>query len=92
MLEKMRSLQFGNPFEDATIGPLINSKGTQKVQDQVENAIKLGGILHCGGKAIDEYHFEPTLLSNVPDNATCFNEETFGPLCAIKVSIINFEY
>jgi acyl-CoA reductase-like NAD-dependent aldehyde dehydrogenase len=86
-LAKVRSLQFGDPFQSGTtLGPLINSRGLDKVREQVQDAIGRGATLHCGGKSIDDYHFEPTLLSNVPQDAQCFNSETFGPLCAIKVS------
>ena len=91
-LAKVNSLQFGDPFQSGTtLGPLINSRGLDKVREQVRDAIEKGATLHCGGQAIDDFHFEPTLLSNVPQDAQCFNSETFGPLCAIKVSKNFFE-
>jgi acyl-CoA reductase-like NAD-dependent aldehyde dehydrogenase len=63
---------------------LINSRGAEKVQEQVHEALEKGARLHCGGSAIDATHFEPTLLSDVAADASCFSSETFGPLCAIR--------
>ena len=67
---------------------MINNRGLDKVEAQVANAISKGAICHTGGNKIDDFHFEPTLLTNVSDDADCFNSETFGPLCAIKVNFI----
>ena len=33
---------------------------------------------------MDDYHLEPTVISNVKESLKCFSEETFGPLCSIK--------
>jgi len=82
---KIESLRFGDVFDtQTTISCLINNRGLDKVEAQVADAINKGAICHTGGNKIDDFHFEPTLLTNVPDNADCFNSETFGPLCAIK--------
>jgi len=82
---KIEALRFGDVFDaQTTISCLINNRGLDKVESQVANAISKGAICHTGGNKIDDFHFEPTLLTNVPDDADCFNSETFGPLCAIK--------
>lgn len=78
-------LKFGDVFDSSTtVGCLINSRGAEKVQEQVHEALEKGARLHCGGSAIDATHFEPTLLSDVAADASCFSSETFGPLCAIR--------
>lgn len=85
--KKIEALRFGDVFDaQTTISCLINNRGLDKVEAQVANAISKGAICHTGGNKIDDFHFEPTLLTNVPDDADCFNSETFGPLCAIKVN------
>ena len=87
--KKIEALRFGDVFDaQTTISCLINNRGLDKVEAQVANAISKGAICHTGGNKIDDFHFEPTLLTNVSDDADCFNSETFGPLCAIKVNFI----
>lgn len=84
-VEKVKNLKFGNPFENSTtIGPLINVRGLNKVKAQIDDALSQGAILHCGGNTLDDYHLEPTVITNVKESLKCFTEETFGPLCAIK--------
>jgi len=85
MAEKCKMLKFGDPLSNATIGPIINSRGMEKIEEQVSDAISVGGVIHCGGSKADQYHFEPTIITNVPTDAQCLQTETFGPVCAIKV-------
>jgi succinate-semialdehyde dehydrogenase/glutarate-semialdehyde dehydrogenase len=51
----------------------------------VEDAISRGAKLECGGKRIgnEGFFFEPTVLSDVPENALVMNEEPFGPIAAL---------
>lgn len=84
MVEKCKSLKFGDPFSTATMGPIINSRGMEKIEEQVADAVRNGGLVHCGGSKVDQFHFEPTVITNVAQNAKCISEETFGPICAIK--------
>lgn len=82
---KMENLRFGDVFDSSTsISCLINEKGLEKVQVQLSDALKKGATCRLGGNALDSFHFEPTLLTGVPDDAHCFHNETFGPMCAIK--------
>lgn len=81
----MKFLKFGDPFSDATCGPIINQRGLEKIEEQVTNAVHGGATVHCGGGVVDQFHFEPTLISNVDSDALCITNETFGPICAIKV-------
>ena len=63
---------------------MINSRGAIKVSQLLTDAKEKGATLHMGGSAIDETHFEPTLLTDVPSDSKCFSSEVFGPLCAIR--------
>lgn len=66
-------------------GPLINATALKKVQTHVDDAIKKGAHLVCGGKshALGGLFFEPTLLTHVNDTMLISQEETFGPVAAI---------
>jgi acyl-CoA reductase-like NAD-dependent aldehyde dehydrogenase len=51
LLELTRGLRVGHPFSDGThVGPLINDKHRQSVQEYVELAKREGRVL-CGGRS-----------------------------------------
>uniref|UniRef100_H2Z8K4 Succinate-semialdehyde dehydrogenase n=1 Tax=Ciona savignyi TaxID=51511 RepID=H2Z8K4_CIOSA len=79
-------LKFGDPLDSkVTFGPMINEKAVQKVESQVEDAIKNGGKVVCGGKRgkLGGTFFEPTVITDVTPSMRCCNEETFGPIASI---------
>ena len=83
-------LKLGDGLDpDTTVGPLIDYAAVQKVQKHIENARSLGASVLCGGKRphTDGNWFEPTVLDNVPANAQCIEEETFGPV----VPLVTFD-
>jgi aspartate-semialdehyde dehydrogenase len=53
----------------------------------VADALKRGARLVTGGKRhpAGKLFFEPTLLTDVPDDALIMREETFGPVAAVTV-------
>ncbi|HEX3625850.1 MAG TPA: NAD-dependent succinate-semialdehyde dehydrogenase [Verrucomicrobiae bacterium] len=80
------ALKTGDGFEDGVlVGPLINEEGLHKALEHIEDAVKRGAKLLCGGKRIDRkgYFLEPTVLADVPADALCMSEETFAPVAPI---------
>jgi aspartate-semialdehyde dehydrogenase len=67
------------------IGPLMHGRAVAKVEAQVADAVERGARLLAGGKrhAAGSLFFEPTLLAEVPDDASIMREETFGPVAAV---------
>ena len=67
------------------IGPLMHERAIAKVEEQVADAVKRGAKLLTGGKRhrTGTLFYEPTLLTDVPDDALIMREETFGPVAAI---------
>lgn len=53
----------------------------------VNQSVKMGAKLVCGGKPGKNLFYEPTILTNVKQGMPAFDEEIFGPV----VSIITFE-
>lgn len=88
---KMGTLICGNGSADnVTIGPLINKSQIVKVSSLVEEAVKKGAKVIKGGKRLQnlgELFYEPTILTNVKPNMTCYQQEIFGPV----VQIIPFQ-
>jgi acyl-CoA reductase-like NAD-dependent aldehyde dehydrogenase len=84
-VEKALTLKAGDPQDpDTVIGPLINQKQVDKLHKQVQEAIKQGARLVCGGK-YDGRCYYPTVLTNVTPDMNIAHEETFGPVAPIIV-------
>ena len=81
-----RALSVGNGMDDPDIGPLMNEKAVAKQEQHVADALAKGAKLSCGGRrhALGPLFFEPTVLTDVPDDALIMREETFGPVAAIS--------
>ena len=86
---KVAALKVGPAFEaDVAIGPLIDAKGVDKVEDHVARTLAKGGRVLTGGKrhALGGNFFEPTVLAGGEESLfRC--EETFGPV----VPVFSFE-
>ena len=67
------------------IGALIDENGIKKAVEQVEDAVKRGAKVLCGGKRVNRpgYFFEATVMVDVPKDGLCMREETFAPIAAI---------
>jgi glyceraldehyde-3-phosphate dehydrogenase (NADP+) len=77
--EKTIQISIGNPAENKTIGPLINSKQCDYVQGLIDDAIKKGAKLLCGNKREGNIMW-PTILDNVTTEMRVAWEEPFGPI------------
>ncbi len=83
---KAKALKTGNGLEPGMdVGPLVDEAGVQKALEHVEDAVKRGARLLCGGKRIKGpgFFFEPTVLADVPKDGLCMREETFAPIAAL---------
>jgi succinate-semialdehyde dehydrogenase / glutarate-semialdehyde dehydrogenase len=87
MAEKMGSMKVGRGTEDGVeVGPLIDDKQRAKVQELVEDAVGRGAKALVGGQARDGagYFYDPTVLTDIPDDAEVLSEEIFGPVAPVK--------
>ena len=79
-------LKVGNGMDDGVqIGPLIDEKGVEKVEDHVADAVSKGAKVVTGGKRseLGGTYFQPTVLSGVSKGMKVLSEETFGPVAPI---------
>lgn len=80
------SLNLGDPMDRSTdLGPMINAKGREKVENHVNEAVEKGAKLVSGGGRRGEkgFYYEPTVLFGVEPGMTVMSEETFGPVLPI---------
>ena len=69
------------PKED--LGAVINSIQFQKIEYHIEDALKKGAKLVCGGEKLDKFRFKPTILKDITPDMKVFYEETFGPVLGV---------
>jgi len=69
------------------IGPLIREEARQEVDRVVIEAVDQGSRLLLGGKRIPGpgFFYEPTILQVFDDRLEVIREETFGPVCSVRV-------
>ncbi len=87
LAEKMGALTLGRGVEEGTdVGPLIDDSQRGKVSDLVEDAIGRGATAVVGGHKRDGagYFYQPTVLTDIPDDAELLQEEIFGPVAPVK--------
>jgi len=71
---------------DSEMGPLANDRRISALTALVDDARANGADVVTGGNPIDKpgYFFEPTVLANVPDDATVMQVEPFGPVAVVN--------
>lgn len=77
----------GNGMEPGVeMGPLANDRRIAAMSELVEDARGKGATVRTGGGVLGNrgYFFEPTVLTNVPDDARVMQEEPFGPLAVLN--------
>ncbi|MBI4663869.1 MAG: NAD-dependent succinate-semialdehyde dehydrogenase [Verrucomicrobia bacterium] len=84
---KAKALNVGDGLEpEVQIGPLIDKNALDKASEHVEDAVRKGARLLCGGKPLPRrkgFFFEPTVLADVPAQGLCMREETFAPIAPV---------
>jgi len=82
-VKRVSTLKVGNPKEpDTIIGPLINQQQFNAVKKSVDDAVRDGARILCGGKS-EGLCYYPTVLSNVKPHSPFSCEETFGPVVSV---------
>jgi acyl-CoA reductase-like NAD-dependent aldehyde dehydrogenase len=90
LVAKTKTLKMGDPKEEDTfIGPVISEAAGGRLEDWINQAVKAGGRLLCGGNR-NGAMVEATLLENVPENQPIAAREAFGPV-AILSSFSHFD-
>jgi len=84
VVEKTKEWKQGDPTDETVkIGPMVSSIQRDIVLDQLEQALKDGATLRCGGGTNDNY-IEPTVLTGCSHDMQIMHDETFGPICCIQ--------
>jgi succinate-semialdehyde dehydrogenase/glutarate-semialdehyde dehydrogenase len=81
------ALKVGNGLEAGVdVGPVIDERALAGALSQIEDTVKRGARVRCGGGKIEKnggYFLEPTVLDGVDESAVCMKEETFAPMAPV---------
>lgn len=84
LLAATRKLVAGDPKDESTfIGPMIAEAEAIRLEDWINQAVKAGGTLLCGGQR-EGAMLSATLLEDVPRAQPVCSKEAFGPLAVLS--------
>ncbi|MGW1027244.1 NADP-dependent succinic semialdehyde dehydrogenase [Streptomyces sp. NPDC002577] len=85
----MRALKVGDPLDDSTeVGPLSSEQGRKDLEEIVDDAVRRGATLLCGGHrpeglAARGWFYSPTVIADITPGMRIHREETFGPVASL---------
>ncbi|MBA3311336.1 MAG: succinate-semialdehyde dehydrogenase (NADP(+)) [Nocardioidaceae bacterium] len=86
-LRRTRALELTASFDyTGDVGSLVSAAQLHRVESHVEDARARGATVLAGGRArpdVGALFYEPTVLTGVTPQMTCFGEETFGPVVSV---------
>jgi glyceraldehyde-3-phosphate dehydrogenase (NADP+) len=78
-VERTSEYRIGDKLDEATdMGPMITQTEAERVERWIQDARSRGATVLSGGER-DGALVQPTVLENVPEDATIHSEEVFGP-------------
>ncbi|WDV50046.1 NADP-dependent succinic semialdehyde dehydrogenase [Streptomyces coeruleorubidus] len=84
--EGMKALKVGDPMaEDTEVGPLSSEQGLRDLEDLVDDAVRTGAEVLCGGERPDGpgWYYAPTVLAGITREMRIHREEAFGPVATL---------
>jgi len=85
---KTKKLKLGSGLDpDSEVGPMIRSRQVERVEQHLRDAVARGARILVGGRRrpdLGPCFFEPTVVADVDHSMVLMQEETFGPVLAIK--------
>ncbi|MFX3618853.1 MAG: NAD-dependent succinate-semialdehyde dehydrogenase [Sporolactobacillus sp.] len=84
--EKFAKMIPGDPMDPkTTLAPMNSKRAKEKLQDQVDQAIKGGAKVYYGNQPIDlpGQFLQPTILTDISQDNPAYYEEMFGPIAQV---------
>jgi benzaldehyde dehydrogenase (NAD) len=81
--DKAQHLRMGDPYrEDVQLGPIVNAKQVERVDDIVRRSVEGGARLVIGGSH-EGLFYQPTVLADVTQDLPAWTDEIFGPVAPV---------
>jgi 1-pyrroline dehydrogenase len=91
LVPAVKSLKVGNPADDETLdmGPLVSGGQRDRVAGYVDRARGYGATVATGGSANGHgggtgFFYDPTIVTDVKQDAEIIQEEVFGPVVTVQ--------
>ncbi|GAB2730380.1 NADP-dependent succinic semialdehyde dehydrogenase [Streptomyces bullii] len=85
-VQGMRALRIGDPMDEETeVGPLSSERGRADLEELVDDAVRGGARVLCGGERPDRpgWYYPPTVLAGITREMRIHREEAFGPVATL---------
>jgi succinate-semialdehyde dehydrogenase / glutarate-semialdehyde dehydrogenase len=85
-VEAMTSRVVGDPMDDGTdVGPLASEQQLTDVSELVDDAVRKGARVLCGGRPGQGkgFFYPPTVLAGITGDMRVHREEVFGPVATL---------
>ena len=82
---EVEKLTVGPASDGAAVGPLVNATELHRVTEVVDLAVREGARISHQARLPDSggYFYPPTVLADVPSDATILQNEIFGPVAPV---------
>ena len=87
LIDAASRLVAGDPRDESTfLGPLISEKDVQRIDQWIQEAVRGGARVLCGGRPLagSRVFYGATIIENVPHASRLNCEEVFGPVLVIE--------
>ncbi|MFV8282495.1 NAD-dependent succinate-semialdehyde dehydrogenase [Christiangramia marina] len=85
-VEQMKNIKLGDPTsENSDLGPMARKDLREELHEQVEESVKKGAKILCGGKLPegDGFYYPATVLENLEPGQPAYDDELFGPVASL---------
>ena len=85
-VEQMANIKAGDPTKsESDIGPMARKDLREELHEQVEESVKKGAKILCGGKMPDGdgFYYPATVLDNLKPGMPAYDDELFGPVASL---------
>jgi acyl-CoA reductase-like NAD-dependent aldehyde dehydrogenase len=87
LVGKSRRIRFNYPdIDSGEIGPMIFARQADIIDEHLDEAVRKGAVIRCGGKSQDlggGRYVPATVVTNVDHGMKLMTEETFGPVTPV---------
>jgi acyl-CoA reductase-like NAD-dependent aldehyde dehydrogenase len=84
LVEGVKQLKMGDPLDESTdVGPLIRESDAIRTINWIEDAVRAGARLLCGGGR-KNLVVEPTVLTGTKPDMKVNSQEVFGPVVTVE--------
>jgi aminomuconate-semialdehyde/2-hydroxymuconate-6-semialdehyde dehydrogenase len=91
-VSRTKDLKVGDPKDsDSKLGAIVSHQHFEKILSSIERARQEGGIVLCGGEAVEVagrcekgWFIQPTIIEGLTTDCRTNQEEIFGPVVSIQ--------